>query len=66
VSSIGEDFPNQQANARELLAMYREIGPAGQFGEAVVEHALRCADEAMASGDIVAIMRSYAELKALK
>lgn len=61
--SVGDDFPRQQARVREVLGYYKEIGPAGAFGAATIEATLRRADAAMASGDIVAILRSYQEMK---
>jgi len=64
--SVGEDFPKQQARARELLQQYREIGPAGGFGALMIEQALQRADQAAMSGDVVAIVRSYEELRNLK
>lgn len=64
-TSVGEDFPKQQARARELLQQYKEIGPVGRFGAAMIEQALQRADQAAMSGDVVAIVRSYEELKGL-
>lgn len=60
--SVGEAFPNEQARVRQLLHAYHEIGPPGAFGAMMLEAALRRADEAAISGDIVAILRSYKEL----
>lgn len=65
-SSVGEDFPNEQARARELLAEYNKIGPAGAFGAAVIEQALQRADKAAISGDVRAVLQSYQELKKLQ
>lgn len=65
-TSVGEDFPKQQARARELLAQYKQIGPAGTFGAIIIEQALQRADQAMSSGDIVAILQSYEELRGLE
>lgn len=62
MASVGEDMPKQQARVREVLGHYREIGPAGAFGAAMIEQALREADEAMASGDVVRIVRAYKAL----
>ncbi len=64
--TVGEDMPNQQARARELLKQYREIGPAGAFGAMMIEQSLRMADEAVISGDIVRILAAYEDLKGLK
>lgn len=62
-SSIGEDFPKEQARVRELLGVYKSIGPAGAFGAAMIERTLQRAEQAAISGDIVAVLRSYKELK---
>lgn len=60
--SVEQEFPKEQARVRELLAIYKTI-PTGVFGAAMIEQALRRADEAAISGDVVAILRSYEELK---
>jgi hypothetical protein len=41
----------------------REIGPAGSFLVAIAEQALREAEAAAMSGDIVRILRAYNDLK---
>ena len=64
--SVGEDFPEQQARARELLKVYRELGPVGSFGALMIESALRRADKAAISGDIVKILAAYEELRGLE
>ena len=66
MSSVGEEFPKEQARVRELLQVYRDIGPAGTFGATMIEQVLKRADEAAISGDVVAILRSYEELKGCK
>jgi hypothetical protein len=63
MSSVGEEFPKEQARVRELLGEYKAIGPAGAFGAMMIEQTLRRADAAMASGDVVEIVRSFQELK---
>ena len=63
VDTVGDDFPRQQQRVRELLKDYNDIGPAGAFGAAAIEQVLQRADRAAISGDIVAILRSYQELK---
>ena len=63
--SVGSDFPNQQARARVLLKEYQDLGPVGTFGAIMIENTIRRADEALASGDVVKIVRLYAELKDL-
>lgn len=61
--SVGELFPIEQARVRELLGIYKSLGPAGTFGALVLENALSRADQAAISGDPVAILRSYEELR---
>lgn len=67
MSTVGDDFPKQQARCRELIAQYKEIGngPGVFVGFAIanIEAVLRRADEAAISGDIVAILKSYEEMK---
>jgi hypothetical protein len=66
MSSVGIEFPKEQARARSLLDAYRSIGPAGAFGAANIEATLAEADKAMASHDPVATVRAFAALKALE
>lgn len=63
MTSVGIEFPKEQARVRELLDAYKSIGPAGAFGALMIERVLKRADDAMASGDVVQILRSFAELK---
>lgn len=66
MSSVGTEFPKEQARCREILKNLQSIGPAGMFGAMVITQALTRAEEAQASGDVAAIVRSYAELKDFK
>lgn len=63
MASLADEFPAAQAYAREMLAEYRAIGPNGAFGALMIEQALARADQAAASGDVVAMLRSFAELR---
>lgn len=63
MSSVGEEFPKEQARVRELLGEYKAIGPSGAFGAIMIEQVLQRAEKAAISGDIIAILRSYEELK---
>lgn len=64
--TLGEDLPIQTARVRELIGLYREIGPAGTFAIMMMEKALRRADKAMIEGDIVEMIAVYQELKEFK
>lgn len=63
MASVGELFPIEQSRVRELLGEYKKIGTAGTFGAVMIEGVLRRADQAAISGDPVAILRSFEELK---
>lgn len=63
MTTLGEDFPREQERVRELLQAYRDLGPVGQFGAIMIEDVLRRADRAAASGDVVAMIKSYNELR---
>jgi len=63
MSTVGDEFPKEQARVRKLLHAYHEIGPPGMFGAMMLEQALREADEAAISGDIVRILRAFQKLK---
>lgn len=64
--SLGTALPAEQARVREVLGHYREIGPAGAFACAMMERALRAADTAVMSGDVVAMIGAYQELKGFR
>jgi hypothetical protein len=62
--TLGEALPREQARVRELIGVYRELpGGVGTFGALMMEDALRRADQAVMSGDVVQMLRSYEELK---
>lgn len=65
-SSVGEDFPKQQARVREVLGQFKAIGPAGAIGAALIEHTLQQADAALASGDILKILVAYDGLRKIE
>ena len=63
MTSIGDDFPVQQARVREVLAQYLAMDgePGVNVKPAIymIEAYLAAADTAMASGDIVRILQAY-------
>lgn len=61
--SLGELYPIEQARCRELQQHYKAIGPGGSFGYAMIELTLKRADQAAISGDVVAMLRCYEEMK---
>lgn len=61
--SVGDAFPGELARCRELLTVYESIGPAGSFGKAMIQGTITRAEQAQASGDVVAIVRAYADMR---
>jgi len=64
--SLAEALPQEMARVREVLGLYKQIGPAGIFGAAMIEQDLREADQAVMSGDIVRMLRAYEALKEIE
>ena len=48
---------------RELLMLYKQIGPNGAFGAAMIEADIQRAEKAMVEQDIVAMLQAYEKLK---
>jgi hypothetical protein len=66
VSTVGDALPREQARCRELLREYAELGPVGRFGYVMIENALRRADEAAITGDLVGMIQALVELRECK
>lgn len=64
--TLAAALPKECARVREVLGHYKAIGPAGMFGAAFIEQDLREADQAMISGDVVAMIRAYQKLKEIE
>lgn len=62
MTSVGEDFPKELQRVRELVPLYDAI-PTGAFGAMMLRQVLDRAEKAAISGDIVAMLASYQELK---
>lgn len=65
VTTLADALPAEMARVREVLGHYREIGPAGMFGAAMIEQDLRVADRAVMSGDVVAMIRALEVLRGI-
>lgn len=64
MTTLGDDLPRQMARVRdELIPAYLSIGPSGAFGLAMLRQELDRAAAAMASGDVVEMLRAYQALK---
>lgn len=62
--SLGEAFPREVQRCTRLLGEYRALGPVGQFGAAFIQQTLDAAIQALADGDVVAMVRLYPQLQA--
>lgn len=61
--TLGSQFPAELERCRELLDIYKSIGPHGAFGAAIIADIVKRAETALASGDVVSMVRLYAEMK---
>ena len=62
-SSLAEALPREIERCQELLVAYAEIGPQGAFAAAMIRADIAAAHKAMISGDLVAMIRAYKELR---
>ncbi len=63
METLGDAYPKEQARVRELLGLYKELGPSGVFGATMIEADLKEADAAAVSGDLARMIRAFNELK---
>ena len=66
MTTLGEALPLEQARVRKVLGHYKEIGPAGAFGAAMIESSLHAADKAIMNGDLAAMISAFENLKSIK
>ena len=63
MNSLAEALPAEQARVRKLKEQYLSIGPAGKPAAFLMEQSLQRADHAVMSGDVIAILTAYEDLK---
>lgn len=63
ITTLGDALPKEIARVREVLGHYKELGPVGMFGALFIEQSLQAADKAVMAGDVVEMLRVFAELK---
>lgn len=64
--TLADALPKECARVREVLGYYKACGPVGFFGASMIEAELRTADQAMASGDVIAMLRSMKALQVIE
>lgn len=62
MASLATELPREQQRVRDLLPLYDAI-PTGIFAATMMRQALTRAEQAAASGDVIAMLQSYEELK---
>ena len=63
METLGDALPKELARVREMLGVYKSLGPVGAFGALMIERDLQEADTAMIEGDVVKMLRVYQKLK---
>ena len=68
MTTLGEDYPVQQARLRALITQYRspELNGAGEWAAQMMEQCLKTADNASISGDLMGMIASYRAMKSWK
>ena len=66
MNTLADDYPREQERLRELVQLYKDIGPSGVFGLGVIEGTLRMADKAAAEHDTVAMIAAYQAMRECK
>jgi len=63
VTNIIEGIQAQCNRCRELITHYDAIGPAGAFGKWMIQRDIAEGETAIASGDVVRMVRAYKALE---
>jgi hypothetical protein len=63
VENLQEGLVRELRRNRELLEMYKSIGPAGMIGASLIRNDIDNGDKALASGDIELMIPAYQALK---
>lgn len=66
MTTLGEEYPKQQARCRVMLGHAKEIGPSGAFLVMLLEKALKEADEAAMSGDLARMISAFKEMESFQ
>ena len=61
--TLADAYPREQARLRDLLTIYRDLGPIGAFGYAAISDVASRADKAAAEGDTIAMIGLLQEMR---
>ena len=62
MENLAEALPKEQQRVREMLPLYDAI-PTGVFAATMMRQSLARAEQAVVSGDVIAILAAYIDLK---
>lgn len=66
IKTLGQAHPAECRRVRGVLKQYQALGPDGLIGATLIEDVLARADDAQATQDVVKMIHSYQELKAVQ
>ena len=66
MSTLGDEYPKQQARLRNIMRALAEIGPSGHFLIAIIEDIMRRADKAVIDQDVVGMVAVFKEMQEVK
>ena len=66
MNTLGDELPKECERVRNVLEHYKEIGPAGAFGAAMIEISLLKAEQAINNGDVTKMIIALNDLMSIK
>lgn len=67
MASLGEELPNEMKRVTGLIEIYASLpGGVGAFAIMMMRQTLDAATRALASGDVIQMMRVYEDIKGFK
>lgn len=63
VDSLADALPRELERCRELVKAYEDLGDTGVFGAHMIRQDIAAGERALASGDVVAMLRAYEALR---
>jgi hypothetical protein len=66
MKNVIEGIQEQCTRCRKLVTEYEAIGPAGLFGKTMIEADIREGEAAIASGDVVRMVKALMDLQGCK
>ena len=61
-----EGLQKEMNRCRELRKQYEGIGLAGNFGKAVIDSAIKSAEDSIAANDILSMLRAHKQLESIE